>query len=67
MRLAIGLTFWALAFLIIGLAIGFSFDVGVWIGVMLCAGASPPPIRTPTRPTRPAPTTPLRRRCTPKP
>lgn len=35
MRLAIGLTFWALAFLIIGLAIGFMFDVGAWIGGML--------------------------------
>lgn len=35
MRLAVGLAFWALAFLIIGLAIGFSFDVGAWIGGML--------------------------------
>jgi len=35
MRLAIGLAFYALAFLIIGLAIGFSFDVGVWIGRLL--------------------------------
>ena len=35
MRLAIGLAFWALAFLIIGLAIGFMFDVGAWIGGML--------------------------------
>jgi len=35
MRLAIGLTAYALAFLIIGLAIGCLFDVGVWIGGML--------------------------------
>lgn len=35
MRLAIGLTAYALAFLIIALAIGFLFDVGVWIGGML--------------------------------
>ena len=35
MRLAIGLTAYALAFLIIALAIGFSFDFGVWIGGML--------------------------------
>ena len=35
MRLAVAGAFWAFAFLIIGLAIGFSFDVGVWIGGML--------------------------------
>ena len=35
MRLAIGLAFYALAFLIIGLAVGFMFDVGAWIGGML--------------------------------
>ena len=35
MRLAIGLAFYALAFLIIGLAVGFMFDVGAWIGRLL--------------------------------
>jgi len=35
MRLATGLAFYALAFLIIGLAVGFMFDVGAWIGRLL--------------------------------
>ena len=35
MRLIIGLAFYALAFLIIGLAVSFMFDVGAWIGRLL--------------------------------
>jgi len=32
MRLAIGFAAYALAMLIVGLAVGFMFDVGAWIG-----------------------------------
>jgi hypothetical protein len=32
MRLAIGFAAYALFFLIVGLAVGFMFDVGAWIG-----------------------------------
>lgn len=35
MRLVIGFAAYALVFVVIGLAIGFSFDVGAWIGGML--------------------------------
>lgn len=35
MRLAIGFAAYALFFLTVGLAVGFMFDVGAWIGGML--------------------------------